>query len=144
MDTRSLLLPLIAVPALLALAWFRWIVLRARRSTTWPTVPATMTESRVVQQGNARSPRLAFDYLASGQRHVGKRLWVGPRSIAVTGRWADRVAARYPMGAVVHVAVDPADPAYAVLEPGVKAVHWLPLVFGVATVAAGVVVAATG
>jgi hypothetical protein len=140
----SLVFNMIVVPALLTLAWAWWFVLRARRSTGWPVVAATITESRVVQQGNARSPRVAFDYLAGAQRHVGNRLWVGPRSIAVTGKWADRVAARYPVGAVVRVAVDPADPAYAVLEPGIQALHWLPLVFGLAMVVVGTVVAAAG
>jgi hypothetical protein len=132
----------VIVSALLTLAWARWFVLRARRSTAWPVVPATITGSRVVQQGNALGPRLTFDYLAAGQRRVGNRLWVGPRSIAVTGKWAHRVAARYPVGALVQVAVDPADPAYAVLEPGVKALHWLPLVFGLSVVAVGGVAAA--
>ena len=142
MNLSPLSLNMTVVPALLTLAWGYWFVLRARRSAGWPVVPATIMESRVVQQGNARSPRLTFDYLAAGQRRVGNRLWVGPRSIAVTGKWADRVASRYPVGAVVHVAVDPADPAYAVLEPGVKAMHWLPLVFGLSMVAVGAVVAA--
>ncbi len=142
MNFSPLSLNMTVIPALLTLAWCYWFVLRARRSAGWPLVPATIMESRVVQQGNARSPRLTFDYLAAGQRRVGNRLWVGPRSIAVTGKWADRVASRYPAGAVVHVAVDPADPAYAVLEPGVKAMHWLPLVFGLSMVAVGGVVAA--
>jgi hypothetical protein len=129
------------VSALLTLAWGYWFVLPARRSAGWPRVSATITESRVARQGNARSPRLTFAYLAAAQRHVGNRLWVGPRSIALTGKWADRVASRYPVGAAVRVAVDPADPAYGVLEPGVKAVHWLPLVFGLSMVAVGALVA---
>ena len=142
MTFSPLILNMIVTPALLTFAWAYWFVLRARRSAGWPVVPATITESRVVQQGNARSPRLTFDYLAAGQRHVGNRLWVGPVPIAVTGQWADRVVSRYPVGAVVRVAVDPAAPAYAVLEPGVKAMHWLPLAFGLALVAIGGVVAA--
>lgn len=139
MNLAPLLLDVTVVPALLlTLAWGHWFVRRAGRSAAWPVVPATIMASRVVQQGNARSPRVTFDYLVAGQRRVGNRLWVGPRSIAVTGHWADRVASRYPVGAVVHVSVDP---AYAVLEPGVKALHWLPLVFGLSIVAVGLFVA---
>lgn len=143
MSLSPLLLETTAVPALLTLAW-GWFVLRARRSAGWPVVPATITESRVVQQGNARSPRVAFDYRVAAQAQVGTRVWVGPRSIAVTGKWADRVAARYPVGAVVRAAVDPADPGYAVLEPGIKTLHWLPLVVGVGMVAAGLASAIAG
>src|SRR4051812_26580140 len=120
MNAATSLLGSIAVPLLLTLAWGYWFVLRAHRSAGWPRVAATITASRVVQQGNARSPRVAFEYLAAARRQVGDRLWVAPRTIAVTGGWADRVALRYPPGAQVLVAVDPADPAYAVLEPGVK------------------------
>lgn len=144
MNLSPLFLDMTVVPAVLTLAWGHRVVRRARRSVGWPVVPATITESRVVQQGNARSPRLTFDYIAAAQRQVGNRLWVGPRSIAVTGKWADRVVSRYPVGVVVCAAVDPADPAYAVLEPGIKAMHWLPMVFGLSVVAvAGVVAAAS-
>lgn len=142
MNLSPIVFCMTVVPAVLSLAWGYGCVLRARRSVGWPAVRATITESRVVQQGNARSPRLKFDYLAAAQCHVGNRLWVGPRTIAVTGRWADRVTSRYPVGAVVRVAVDPADPAYAVLEPGIKPLHWLPLVFGLSMVAVGGFVAA--
>ena len=132
------------VPALLPLVWGWHLMRRARHSVDWPEAPATIRESRVVQQGNARSPRLSFDYVAAAQPRVGDRLWVGPRSIAVTGHWADRVAARYPVGAAVRVAVDPRNPAYAVLEPGLRLVHWLPFLVGAAVLAGGVITLAVG
>lgn len=132
------------LPALLILAWGWQFIRRARRSADWPLAPGTIRESRVVQQGNARSPRLAFDYVADAQPRVGNRLWVGPRSIAVTGHWADRVAERYPVGAAVRVAVDPANPGYAVLEPGLRIVHWVPFLAGAAVLAGGVIAVVVG
>jgi len=132
------------LPALLLLAWGWHLLRKARRSADWPVAPATIRESRVVQQGNARSPRVRFDYVAATRPQVGDRLWVGPRSIAVTGSWADRVAGRYPVGAAVRVAVDPADPGYAVLEPGLRLVHWLPFGVGVVVLAGSVIAVAAG
>jgi len=135
-----------SLPALALLAWAAHLMRRARVSAGWPRVPATIMESRVVRQGNARSPRVCYSYRMHAEGRVGHRLWVGPRSVAVTGGWADGVIARYPAGAAVSVAVDPHDPAYAVLEPGPRTMHWLvlavavvALVVGLATsVAAGV------
>lgn len=142
---RSWLTALVTVvPALLLLAWGWQFIRRARRSADWPMAPGTIRESRVVRQGNARSPRVSFDYVAAARPQVGNRLWVGPRSIAVTGDWADRVAGRYPVGTAVRVAVDPADPAYAVLEPGLRLLHWLPLLVGLAMLAGGVVALVVG
>jgi hypothetical protein len=132
------------VPALLLLAWGWQLLRRASRSADWPLAPGTIRESRVVRQGNARSPRVRFDYVAAARPQVGNRLWVGPRSIAVTGHWADRVAERYPVGTEVRVAVDPAHPDYAVIEPGLKLVHWLPFLVGVAMLAGGVIAVVVG
>jgi len=112
-----------------ALAWVLRFIFKAHRSAAWPLMLATVVESTVVQQGNTRSPRLKFLYQVADRPYVGRRLWVGPSSISVSGGWADRVASRYPVQAAVRVAVDPADAAYAVLEPGLRAVHWLALTF---------------
>ena len=115
------------VPALLLLVWGVRFIRRARASLDWPVVAGTITESRVLRQGNTRSPRVSYGYVAAARPQVGYRLWVGPRSISASDPWADRVAARYPVGAAVQVAVDPNDPAYAVLEAGPRAIHWLPV-----------------
>jgi len=142
MNLSWMILLTTALPALAPIAWGAWLMRRAGRSSDWPVVPATILASRAVQQGSARSPRLEFAYSMAGQPRTGKRLWVGPRSIAVTGGWADRVVARYPMGAVVPAAVDPQDPGYAVLEPGLQAMHLLPMGIGLFILAGGVFAAA--
>lgn len=141
MNISSMVFLTTALPALPVLAWGALLLRRARSSVDWPLVPATIMESRVLQQGSARSPRLTFSYRIDAQGRVGHRLWVGPRSVAVTGGWADGVVARYPVGATVRVAVDPRDPGYAVLETGPRAMHWLPVAIGAAVLAAGVLVA---
>jgi hypothetical protein len=129
------------VPFLPLVAWGGFLFAKARRSTAWPLLPATIVESRVLKQGNTRKPRLAFDYQVAAQRHVGRRLWVGPTSISTSGDWADRVVARFPVGASVRVAVDPADASYAVLEPGLRAMHWLLLWIAAAVMGGGLVIA---
>ncbi len=141
MNVSSMIFLTTVLPALPLLAWGALLLRRARSSVDWPVVPATIMESRVLRQGSARSPRLTFSYRVEAQGRVGHRLWVGPRSVAVTGGWADGVVARYPVGANVRVAVDPRDPAYAVLEAGPRAMHWLPLAIGAVVLVAGILVA---
>ncbi len=119
------------------LAWGLRFIFKARRSATWQLIPATIVESKVVQKGNTRGPRLKFHYQVHEQPHVGHRLWVGPSSISASGGWADRVVSRYPMRAAVRVAVDPSDATYAVLEPGLRVVHWLALALVLAIFAGG-------
>ena len=128
------------LPALALLAFGAPLLRRARRSAAWPRTPGTILEARVVRQGNASSPRLTYRYRLGAEGRVGHRLWVGPSSVAVTGDWADGVVARYPVGATVQVAVDPDDPAYAVLEPGPRALHWLLLVVAAAMLVVGVLI----
>lgn len=141
MNVSSTIFLTTALPVLPVLAWGALLLRRARSSIDWPVVPATIMESRVLQQGSARSPRLTFSYRVEAQGRVGHRLWVGPRSVAVTGGWADGVVARYPVGANVRVAVDPRDPGYAVLEAGPRAMHWLPAAIGAVVLVAGIVAA---
>ncbi len=143
MSVSSLIILTTVLPALPVFAWGALLLHRARGSVDWPVVPATIMESRVLQQGSARSPRLTFSYRVEAQGRVGHRLWVGPRSVAVTGGWADRVVARYPVGASVRVAVDPRDPAYAVLEAGPRALHWLPVAIAAVVLVAGLLVSVT-
>lgn len=143
MNLPALITLTTVLPAALLLAWGWRLMSRADASRGWSVVNGTIRESQVVRQGNTRSPRIAFDYHVAAQPRVGRRLWVGPASISVSGNWADRVVARYPVGARVRVAVDPADPGYAVLEPGRQVMHWLPVAIAavVAIAGAGVAVA---
>jgi len=114
----------------------QWV--RADASLSWPTVPGTVTESRVVtirtsKGGRSHQPSVAYRYEVDGQPHASDRLdfrvrgWGSPAP-------QDTVAA-YPVGAAVDVHVSPHDPDVACLVPGADA--WSALPVGVGLFAIG-------
>jgi hypothetical protein len=88
----------------------------ARREFAWVQVPGTIIDSRV-EQGETISARLQYHYEYEGSLFQGSRIC----SLLVEVIWPQRAeawVARYPPGAAVTVYVNPADPRFAVLEPG--------------------------
>ena len=99
------------------------LTVRAIRSSSWPAAPGTVTASEVVRTpGNADSPdsfhaAITYRYAVAGRDYTADRVRFG--SVGSSGRTgADRLVARYPVGAAVRVHYAPGDPAVAVLEPG--------------------------
>ncbi|MCB9684129.1 MAG: DUF3592 domain-containing protein [Alphaproteobacteria bacterium] len=117
-------------------------------SASWPTVDATITESRVdVQKHRRRSngrnretttyeARIRYTYSAGGREHTHWRLafasdegYSGLGYLTAEQR-ANAMVADHPRGAHVQVAVDPSDPDVAVLHPGVQTSEALKLGLG--------------
>lgn len=111
-----------AVNAALLLYTVR-VVGRARSSRSWPTVQATVIDSRVVGSKTFK-PRIEYAYVIDGQRYTSRRISVG-MAMSVSGNWAAEMVAACPTGSTMLVAVDPHDPAYAVMKTGLQGVHWL-------------------
>ncbi len=125
LSLTTLLLGVSALTAVLGLALALPLLLKARRSAGWPRVPATVLEAQVLQRGaNATAPRIRYAYPVNGRRHTGERVAVGG-SWSTTGHGAARLVAQHPAGATVQVAVDPQQPAYALLKPGLQPQHLL-------------------
>ena len=116
----SLLLPCLIPMVVWAAATV--LLLRAKRSSTWPRVEAVVVESRVKRQGNTSKPIVVYTYAVDGQHCSGHRIIVGP-SFSISGDWAKRTVERFPQGARVSASVDPARPTYSVLTPGVHGLH---------------------
>lgn len=125
------------LPLLFAAGFSTWglrVLLRARRSAGWPRVQATVVESAVLRRGGAtRRPLIVFQYAVGDRQFRSSRLRVGP-PLSTSGSWAEREVARHPPGLRTQAAVDPADPSYGVLEPGVRAEHVLLAVGGATAV----------
>ena len=111
------------------LTWQQWRwVRRARASTSWPRVPGTVRRSESLlgeHRVNRFGPRfyqsnvLHYTYHVAGSRYTGHRLSFGI-SAPVRAEQDSDLHGRFTRGDTVSVAVDPADPAYAVLEPGAR------------------------
>lgn len=110
---------------------------RGVASGGWPAVDGTILESRVAQGSNpgrragARSPTwravVRYEYRVGGQRFEGDRI-----DFRTGGgeREARDDAAAFPVGAIVPVHHDPADPSLAVLRTGPGALDWIPPAVG--------------
>ncbi len=122
MTTSILTLGVFVLPAVVLALAIR-MLLRARRSVSWPTVEATILESRVLERKKRTfEPSVVYVYATGGQRLTGRRLWVG-LTFATSGGWAQRIVASYPVGTLVRAAVDPGDPGYSVLVTGLRFQH---------------------
>jgi len=120
MDAATLLIPtlLLIVPG----AVFALTVgdlRRARRSVRWPRVPAAIVDARVCSGSKMWRPQITYRYTLAGRHYAGSRIVVG-WMWEVDHASAREVVARHAPGSTACVAVDPADPAYSVLTPGVR------------------------
>ena len=104
---------------------------RASRTRRWPGVPGTIEAARVVETPSREAgpdgqvqtlyrAQVQYRYPgAGGQALSGSRVSLDEVSGSAPGP-AQALVARYPPGASVMVFHDPADPAQAVLEPGIS------------------------
>ena len=112
------------------------------RANAWPVVPGRVTISRVEQRaatgdGSTRRSHAAvveFRYQVGGLGFSSRQIALGLEMSGSRGA-ADKIVARYPVGAEVEVHYDPANPSQAALE-NPKGMSWL--IFGAAIACFGV------
>jgi hypothetical protein len=80
----------------------------------------TMRGRRTLQTGYM--PVVEYTYSVGGRDYSSRSIWPGTEVSGGRG-YAERIAARYPVGKIVFVYYDPADPKHAGLETGGK-MHW--------------------
>lgn len=103
-----------------------WTLARQTWALTFPRADGVVTHSGVRAERDDEgdlSYRLdiAYDYEVAGRRHTGTRYSYGEMGTN-TSAWK-RVSAKYPVGARVRVAYDPADPDESLLKPGLTGFH---------------------
>lgn len=91
---------------------------RMFQSVNWPTTSGTVTESELQRGRKSVSLHIRYTYTANEQVHTGTQYDVGPAFLP-SRKWP-KVQAELPVGASVPVYYDPADPAMAVLSPGLR------------------------
>jgi len=106
--------------AAMLFCWGEWNVARGHASTSWPTAPGIVQESRVVEsylyrRGACYRLEVKYSYKAQGDEYMSERLQFG-------NTWLDdedfvrRLAQKYPAGAQIAVHYDPKHPSSAVLD----------------------------
>jgi hypothetical protein len=129
-----------------ALLAFGVVFLRdANASANWPTTPGRVENVRVTWDNvgstqaapeRAYSFIVTYSYAVAGEPYAGNRYSLGEGSTATGRRFPSEEAARnaaaaaYRSGQDVTVYYDPADPAQAVLQPGVNWGTYVPLILG--------------
>jgi hypothetical protein len=93
---------------------------RVQASQAWPMVLGRVTDSRVVsalvEGGTTYEAHVRYAYDVDGRAFENGRLAFGDTGTDGSQAAAQRLAARYPTGAIVHVYHNPANPQDAVLE----------------------------
>jgi hypothetical protein len=136
--------------ALAMLAGAIFIVIRAsaalrvyRNAQTWPKVPAVITAASVPANddgaGFVRLPHFAFRYKIAGVDHTSHRNTQGAPFPDSEGASLALVR-KFPVGSQVQVAVNPEDPACAILDTGYPHAWRMLQRAGYASAIAGVVI----
>lgn len=137
---------LIAVFAIVPLAFALLSLSRAYRSAGWPTATGTMTRSRVqvfspLTNGSKVSSRwmmeIEYRYQVGGKAYTGWRVHFGSAPGLAFSR---RLVARFPLHSSVAVRHHPAQPALSVLLPGASGYAWSSLLLSPAFALVGEIV----
>jgi len=86
-------------------------------------------------------PVVEYTYSVGGRDYSSRSIWPDTE-VSGDRHYAERIAARYPVGKIVFVFYDPADPKRAGLEIGSR-MHWFLLLaaavcFGIAAATSGI------
>lgn len=95
----------------------------SKRAMHWPAVPGTVVESSTerlekVEKGRTHvtyAPAVEYSYRVNGIEYHSRTINLGV-TMAGSQSWAERIAAKYPVGRALEVHHDPADPTIAALE----------------------------
>jgi len=125
--------------------WSWELIADARSSLGWPMTTGTVVQSEVASHdshSDGKTTRMYtaevhYSYSVNGVRHTSDRVTPGDSS---TSRASSKqeIVGRYPAGARVPVYYDPDRPQSALLEPGPVFITYIPFIFGLLAIVAGV------
>jgi hypothetical protein len=124
LDTTAGTIALFALPVVVMIgAMIANVGLKMHRAKGWLQVEGRITRSKLMVRrpsaGNdigtaVNVPDIAYSFMAGGLSYQGRRVSLGD----ISGKFAEEAVRRYPVGSVVTVYYDPADPSDCVLERG--------------------------
>lgn len=113
---------LFAALAMFGVIWALFETASARASEHWPRTLGSIVTSGVSVEHDGYGRRYAVDilyrYVVDGHEYTCDRVRFGGFWLFNWRRSADTLTKRFPVGASVTVAYDPAKPSRGVLEPG--------------------------
>ena len=104
-------------------------MLRGQASKHWPTVPGKIVTSQMeeIRRNNGTTTYMVtieYEYEdETGVARRGDRLTCGFHGAGSQG-FAKRRVSQYPKDQKVQVSIDPKNPSYTVLEPGIAVTSW--------------------
>lgn len=120
----------------------------AQESLHWTQTSGTVLESKVNEDyrrsGKSSrkkihySPHILFEYSADGRSMKSTRISIGGTTSSTSSSSAYETVNRYPAGSAVQVFYNPNDSARAILEPGVKNLHYFLLLFSAIFILTGI------
>jgi len=113
--------------------WGLWIIVRARRSASWPGVDGRIETCKIAADADALLPDIRFSYVLDDKRYVKNIAF--PSGTSPTRELSETYVQRFPQGKTVTVYYNPDDPDKATLEPGTHPGDWMVLAFGLGTTA---------
>jgi hypothetical protein len=120
-----------------------WSLVEAARATlAWPVASGRIVQSEIdswydeAEDETMYSVNLTYRYAVDGNELTAERRSLADYSSSSL-RQMERIRDRYPPDAPVQVYYDPDNPGSALLRPGPAFVTWIPLTFGMLSIAAG-------
>ncbi len=124
--------------------WGWGLIADARLSLAWPTTAGTVIHSEVknytsFSEGKSTqmySADIKYKYTVNKQTYTSARVSLGDHSSNSSGGMRETTE-RYPAGKIVTVYYDPRKPENALLELGPAFITYVPFVFGLLSIVAG-------
>ena len=143
---------IVGLVGLALVAWAAWLLYHGWLSTSWPTAPGQVV-SAAVQHSRGRadpsrvgtptaSAAVTYVYDVGGESYEGATISYGAFYSSTIGDDTATYLLRYRPGALVNVHYDPANPAEAVLEPGLTGSMFVLLAIGILLATIGLVLPA--
>lgn len=122
---------------LVALLFFFAARRTAKQAATWPTVRGNIVKSEVEEyqerdednEGRTRwrtayRPAVEYAYPVNGREYRGNQISYG-MTVSAGQSYAEKVAAKYPVGSEIDVHYDPQEPSNSALQAGGAGATWI-------------------
>jgi len=137
MNPYIIILSLFVIGSLLATLWGWRVIVKGRKTLTWPNVTGIIEESTPTSEGDDLLPHILFSYCVAEQSYRYSVEF--PRGMTPTPEFTAQYMQRFPVGASVSVYYDPQKPNQATLEPGPVKGDWLIFALGIGSTLLGLV-----